>query len=198
MQLRLPRPIWIAVPTLALVVVVVGLEVGLPVYRRQQARQTIDRFNGFFHTVPVGPEWFREVIGEERAESFDSVRWLCLDGKKVTDGDLAVICTQTSLEELDIGHTPITDVGLEHVGRLSRLRRLALLETPITDAGLMHLRKLGKLKILDLSFTNISDAGLAHLASVRSLEKLLLFETKATDAGVAELQRTLPGLKIER
>jgi hypothetical protein len=197
-HIRVPRPIWIALPTVALIVAVAGLQVGLPVYRRHQARRTIQRLRGLFDTVRVGPEWLRELIGEERAESCDPVRWLCVDGATVTHDDLAVICTQTSLEELILGHTRITDVDLEQIGRLHRLRKLMLHETPITSAGLAHLRNLGELRNLDLSFTAISDEGLRHLAALKKLERLGLAETSVTDAGIADLQRALPGLKIER
>ena len=196
--IRVPRPLWIAVPTVALIVAVAGLQIGLPVYRRQQARQTINRLRGRVDTVRFGPDWFRELVGKERARSLDAVRWLCLDGARVTDADLTVICTQMSLEELIMGHTPITDVDLEQIGRLHGLRKLVLQETPITNAGLAHLGNLEELKVLDLSFTSIGDEGLRHLAALKKLERLGLAETSVTDAGAADLQRALPGLKIER
>jgi hypothetical protein len=54
------------------------------------------------------------------------------------------------------------------------------------------------LDFLDLSNTRITDQGLQYLNGMTRLRILRIVETEVTDAGVAELQRALPGLKIEK
>jgi hypothetical protein len=48
-----------------------------------------------------------------------------------------------------------------------------------------------------LTNTQVSDAGLVHLQRLSGLKEISLKDTLVTDKGVAELQRALPGLKIE-
>ena len=47
----------------------------------------------------------------------------------------------TSLEELDLSDTQITDAGLEDLKGLTRLEELYLHGTQVTDAGIKELRK---------------------------------------------------------
>ncbi|MBC8871780.1 MAG: hypothetical protein H8E44_20320 [Planctomycetes bacterium] len=74
------------------------------------------------------------------------------------------------LVSLDLMHTPITDIGLAHVGRAKTLASLAIIKAPVSDAGLVHLQEL------------------------KALEVLTLRDTKVTDDGVARLRRSLPNL----
>jgi hypothetical protein len=66
----------------------------------------------------------------------------------------------------------------------------------ITDTGLANLKGLS-LRILTLRKTQVSDAELNHLTTITGLEALGLNGAKVTAAGVAELQKALPGCKID-
>jgi hypothetical protein len=69
---------------------------------------------------------------------------------------------------------------------------------PITDQGLVYIGHLSHLDNLDLTGAAVTDAGLAHLKGLRWLTFLKLGQTQVTDAGVRELQKALPGCRIER
>ena len=124
---------------------------------------------------------------------------LNLINRQMTDADLAQQLEGiTTLRELILENTPVTDTGLVHLRGLTSLERLLLGKTHITDAGLVHLKDLCTLKHLCLHDTGISDAGLAQLQGLTSLETLCLANTNITDAGLAHLQglRFLKNLHI--
>jgi Leucine-rich repeat (LRR) protein len=52
---------------------------------------------------------------------------------------------QTSLSELSLSETRVTDAGLAHLRGLKGLTELWLDHTPVTDAGLAHLKGLTNL-----------------------------------------------------
>jgi Leucine Rich Repeat (LRR) protein len=55
------------------------------------------------------------------------------------------------LEALDIAHTEVTDVGLDHLITLTNLKELSLGRGRLTNTGLVMLRMLPQLTHLDLS-----------------------------------------------
>jgi internalin A len=54
------------------------------------------------------------------------------------------------------------------------------------------------LEDLSLSNTQVTDVGLRHLARLTWLRRLNLAHTAVTNDAVAELQRALPGCRIEQ
>ncbi len=141
---------------------------------------------------PIADEGVTHLRGLKR------LRFLSLEGTKVTDAGLAPLVQFPALTILDLARNPITDAGLAHVGKLTRLRGLGLAGTKITDGGLAHLAGLENLTALHLGHTAISDAGLAHLHRLGALEKVNLFDTRVTDAGVAALVAARPGIQVVR
>jgi hypothetical protein len=93
----------------------------------------------------------------------------------------------SSLRELDLGFTDVTDEGLEKLKDLVELRRLVLTGTAISDAGCAHLAELTKLEELELSGTKISNDGLRSLRRLQALRRLGLDNTPISDRGLAEL-----------
>jgi hypothetical protein len=75
---------------------------------------------------------------------------------------------------------------------LTSLRELHLDNTDISDAGLQHLDSLRSLRELHLSGTNVTDAGLAHLRGFTGLKWLSLANTDVTDDGIAEIRQQRP------
>ena len=59
--------------TVVLVVVAVGVLVGVPVYRQQVAIREIDRLGGGGETRSGGPQWLRDIVGDEWMRGFDAV-----------------------------------------------------------------------------------------------------------------------------
>lgn len=81
--LPLPRPLWIALATVVLIVVGLGLRFGLPIYRQQVAIREIERWGGSIDRKNGGPDWLRQLIGDERIEVFDRVDKVYLKGPQV-------------------------------------------------------------------------------------------------------------------
>jgi hypothetical protein len=160
--------------------------------------------------------------GLDRLKGKTNLKDLYLDSTQVSDGGLLHLTRLTNLELLGLGETRVTDAGLDQLKGLTGLRWLRLSKTQVTDAGLArlkgltnlqqldledmrvtdaglaHLTGLTNLQVLNICGTQVTDAGLLHLKGLNKLEQLWLRDTPITDAAIAELQRALPGLKIER
>jgi Leucine-rich repeat (LRR) protein len=76
---------------------------------------------------------------------------------------LVHIGVRTSLRELELSGTDVTDADLPPLAGLSHLENLRLAHTQITDAGLDALARLTWLRHLDLNHTDISNQGAATL-----------------------------------
>ncbi len=108
-----------------------------------------------------------ELVGQ--LSRLDSLR---LTGTAVTDAGLVHLKGLTSLRDLQLGNTQITDAaGLAHLKGLTALRQLLLFNTPVTDAGLDHLKDLTSLVLLDLSGTKVTDDGVIELERVSRLPR---------------------------
>jgi len=114
--------------------------------------------------------------------------WLILDNAPVTDEGLEHIGKMHAVEVLHLRDTKVTDAGLAHLGKLKALRRLNLRGTQVTGRGLQHLKELANLEFLGLDATPTDDAGLAHLGKLSSLVYVSLEDTEISDAGLAQLK----------
>src|SRR5437879_11512722 len=74
---------------------------------------------------------------------------LKLEGTLVQCPGLKNLTGLSSLIDLDLASTPLTDEGLEYIGRMVNLRRLSLSYTDITDRGLAYLLQLPHLENLE-------------------------------------------------
>lgn len=216
------RPLWIGLAAFVLIVMAIGLQAGMPIYRQQSAQAMIKRVKGEFQVQKGGPDWLRRWIGDERMTVFDVVERAQLRGRPVTDPDVAKLRGLTSLHFVSLGRTQVTDTGLGyfreltgvqgagfdgtqitdagllHLGGLTNLQFLTLDDTQITDAGIAHLKDLTGLQSLSLANTAVTDSGLAHLKGLPHLRNLRIPSTRITDSGIADLQRALPELEIYR
>jgi hypothetical protein len=195
-SLRFPRPLWFGLAASVLVIVVIGVQIGVPIYRQQSAIREIERLGGTIQLRPRGPTWLRDRLGDSVPRAVDEVVGVYLRDCPATDETLQCVRHLTGLKALSISNTRVTDAGLADLNRLVRLERLWLANTAVTDAGLAHLKDLPALQELWLENTQVSDAGLAHLKGLTSLEGLWLDNTQVTGAGVAEVQRAIPGLTV--
>jgi len=94
----------------------------------------------------------------------------------------------TSITELNLQNTGVTDKVLQEFNSLIFLRKLDLLGTKITDTGLKHLSALTSLQELELWGTRITNEGLKHLSPLTSLKQLGLKNTQITDEGFKHLE----------
>jgi internalin A len=119
----------------------------------------------------------------------DTAAWITAQGgRAATDAAGHVIAA-------NLGSTWITDVDLQRIGDLAYLRELDLSHTMITDVGLEHLKNLRRVTTFSLYYAEyFSDSGIAHLADWKSLEHLDLHGTKVTSKVFEHIAR-LTGLK---
>ncbi len=187
-SIPLPSPLWIGLATGILVVVAIGLQLGIPVYRQQVVIQEIERLGGSVLTEPFGPEWLRSWMGGEWMMLVDTVNEVYLNGSAATDATLGYLSCLTGLMNLWLNETNVTDAGLVHLNGFRSLQHLALINTQVTDAGLEHLARTTDLRDLILNNTQITDVGLGQLKGLPKLQMLCLDDTRATDAGLAYLK----------
>lgn len=102
----------------------------------------------------------------------------------VVDDDLALLAGMPRLRELFLAKAPVTDAGLEHIGKLAQLEKLYLYDTKITDAGLPKLRSLVNLKQLHLPSTRTAAIAMGPAPP-----------PPITEQGLEALQQALPKLE---
>lgn len=106
----------------------------------------------------------------------------------ITDADLALVAALPKLETIDLSHTKITDVGLEHLKRLENVRHLRLHHAEyLTDSGIAQIKGWKKLESLDLRGTKVTSRVFEHIRALTTLTALDLSHTEVTDSGFEEL-----------
>ena len=148
-----------------------------------------------FEADQVSPLGIRKVVMHVNVYECDDG---CVNGPADTpaeDEDLLLLLPfRSSIEELDLQRTHITDAGLESVADLINLESLDLAGTGIHGSGLAHLSTLTKLKHLNLSRTNVEPEYLQALGALPSLHSVLIPNQAITDEVLAVLGR-LPKLQ---
>jgi hypothetical protein len=195
-SIRQPRPLWIGVAAMVLLVAGGGLRIALPIYRQQTAIREIERLGGHVECARGGPDWLRERLGDEPMKLFDTVTQVSLSDTAASDETLNHLRGLGGLRQLDLDGTRITDAGLAGLQRSTSLHHLLLDRTRVTDAGLAYLKALRELETLSLRDTKITDTGMAHLQRVTNLQVLYVAETFVTDGGIAELKQSVPRVRV--
>ena len=149
---------------------------------------------GHVKVVWLNASWVGTDTTLEQVGRLTSLQQLRLDESSVSDAALAHLSALSNLSRLNLEGTHISDAGLAHLTGLTKLSILDIDGTRVTDAGLIHLEGLTNLSTLRLDGTRVTDAGLVHLKRLTNLSELSLAGTKVTDAGMKELQRALPSL----
>jgi hypothetical protein len=148
MKLRLPHPQSLFLLTVVLVLLALGLQFGLPIYRQQMAIREIERLGGAVQARLKAPLWLRERLPDEFVRLFGTVRLVHLRTTAVTDADLSILRTFPQLEALSLSYSGVTDAGLTQLSGFEHLRILELDKTAVTDAGLEGLSRLPRLRSL--------------------------------------------------
>ncbi len=139
------------------------------------------------------------VVNRELNQALDA------KGKVASPADLRLVGDEVSadgielrpltrLEELDLTHTRITDVGLTTIEQMPHLKTLELnrhpewyLKQQLTDACMKSILRLPKLETLSLS-GKITDSGLEQLGRLPKLKSLMLMSTEVTGDGLGALK----------
>lgn len=117
---------------------------------------------------------------------------------QITDRGLGYLTELTSLRNLNLQATRVTDAGLlQHLPELSRLQRLSLGYLDITDAALLAVESLAWLESINLCHTAVSNDAIVNLVSAKafSLRRLNLSNTVIKDQALAEC---LPGAQLKQ
>lgn len=153
--------------------------------------------------------------------ALSQINSLNAEGTGISDGDMAEIGKLTSLRDLVLSHTKITDSGFDKLQSLKNLQSLHAADTAITNASLPTVGRLTSLAVLDLSGTKVTGnltplqnlgklnwlvmrnlsldaAALATLSDCKSLHRLSLNDTKCPSEAVETLRKARPDLSIDQ
>ncbi|MEN9572309.1 MAG: hypothetical protein RL514_164 [Verrucomicrobiota bacterium] len=133
---------------------------------------------------------------------------LTVAGTPFNDTGMAAIAELTQLKEFRTWHTFQTQVGNEHLLKLTGLRSLMLGQRlrqwngkpnplSIDDSTLTTLAKLKSLESLGLDEVRLTHAALLQLKALPNLKKLTLQHADIPEADIAKLRADLPGVTIE-
>jgi len=134
--------------------------------------------------------------GLSRLRDSQQLELLVLSNNKITGTGFKGFKTP-KLTTLFMYENPISDEGLEQIGKLTSLKMLGIAKTKtFTDAGLSHLSQLKKLTYLCLIDNAITDDGLKHLSNLPMLNDLEMVGTKVTKTGIAKFKKTHPNCRV--
>jgi Leucine-rich repeat (LRR) protein len=144
-----------------------------------------------------GGSFTRDAAGEIVAVDFT--------GAWITDADLRRLASLPHLRKLNLTRTKITDVGMEHLAKLTGVTDLNLYYAEyFTEDGIAHLKgwtalerlnlrgakvtskvfpmlgRLSSLKSLDIAYTQIDDDGFEELAALPKLAELAIGGNRLT------------------
>lgn len=139
------------------------------------------------------PEWFEERLWYipmvDRAESFYNGSY------RLSDDDLAVVCTMTELKSLNISYHRCSTEGMRRIAGVSGLRSLFIpIDAPASDEFLYDLGEHVRLTELTLTGSGVTDETLSKLSSFNSLLSLYLASTRVTGSRFQDLAK-LPKLE---
>lgn len=165
------------------------------------------------------PEKIAEAV--KLLPALTQINSLNAEGTGIGDGDMAEIAKLTSLRDLVLSHTKITDSEFEKLQSLKNLQALHVADTAITNASISTVGRLTSLAVLDLSGTKITGnftplqnlaklnwlvlrnlsldaAALTSLSDCKSLRRLSLNDTKCPPEAVETLRKERPDLSIDQ
>lgn len=166
------------------------------------ARGTV-RFEG------GGPQWLRDVAGDDAMRLFDRLTAIDLNDKgnphdptykrntTLSDGWLTNLVNLPDLAYLDLSNSNIAGPGLKHVGALKSLERLNLTLTLITDPWLEQLGGLTNLRVISLASAKSSGAGYKFLGNLKRLESANFHTAPVDDAGIAGISKVPSHERLE-
>lgn len=204
-SIRPPRPLWIGLVAVLLVVVAGALRFGLPIVRQQAAKKALERRGADIESEYHGPEWLGQrpsgIDGRGEEWERNPLRMLFYDVTFVSlsnyrngyedfqfgDRDVPLLRAFPKLKRADLSDSDITDAGLAYLGGLNHLESLDLSGTKIGAVGLAHLSRLPALRLLRLFDVKLTDADLVVLTRLKRLRALSLGSEGITDAGLKQI-----------
>ena len=125
-----------------------------------------------------------------------SVNYVAIDA--ITEKDLHLLePLRKQLIWLKLGNSTLSDQQMEIIASLSSLTRLSLERTAITDKGILALQKLVSLQYINLVGTKVTAKGMAQLKALNKLEQIYLYQTSITGNDWSELKKIFPKAVID-
>lgn len=153
-------------------------------------RIEVDSTKVFSKGVDVSED---ELISLLKLEQLKSLN---LNTSNTNDEHLKIIGQMTTIEDLDLSVTDVTDLGMPYLESLSNLKHLRLKETSITEGCLSSLVKLGKLETLNLKGIDIRDQSVIILGGLTNLEQVVFSSEWLTLGALEKLKESLPECEI--
>jgi len=156
-----------------------------------------------------GPQWLREVAGDDAMHLFDRLTAIDLNDKgnphdptykrntSLSDAWLTNLVNLPDLESLDLSNSNVSGPGLKHVGALKSLQRLNLTLTLVTDPWLEQIRNLTNLRVISLASAKCSGAGYKFLSNLKRLETANFHTAPVDDAGLAGISKVPSHERLE-
>ena len=140
-------------------------------------------------------EWIVAEGGSLTRDPAGEIISVDLTGSWITDADLRRLESLPHLRKLNLTRTKITDVGMEHLAKLTGVTDLDLRYAEyITEDGIAHLKGWTALERLNLRGTKVTSKVFPTLGRLTSLKSLDLADTQIDDEGFEELA-ALPKLE---
>ncbi len=118
-----------------------------------------------FGSRKVGNEELREIV--LAIDGYSKFQYLSLASTAIDDRACSVLVELTSLDDLDISDTMVTNSGVKIVSRMPMLYSLNVANTSIDDESVEILISMQSLRIVDLRDTRISQEGIDRLVRCR-------------------------------
>ena len=138
-SIRLPRPLWIGLAGVVLLVPSVAVHFVVPVYRQHTAIEEIRRLGGEVRVSFRGPVVINEQFSRPINEAFGRVVVVDLSIPTVTDNDLKWLEYLPDVQTLGLNGSKVTDSGLHGLRSLPRLEWVWAQRTRVTSAGIARL-----------------------------------------------------------
>jgi Leucine-rich repeat (LRR) protein len=164
-------------------------------------------------------QWVADQGGRVEWDAKGNIESVDLTSTWITDADLARIGALGHLRGLNLAHTKVSDVGMQHLSGLTgvtdlnlyyaeyitedgiapikgwtSLEQLNLRGTKVTSKVFDHLAHLTSLRSLDLAYSQIDDEGFEQLSALAHLEELAIGGNRLTGSALP-LLKLLPVLR---
>jgi hypothetical protein len=145
---------------------------------------------------PAKPPNFRllrELLGDDY---FSNVVAVTIPYHALANIDASALLAFRRLRSLNLSGTHVGDDDLRKIAKMSSIEDLRLADTDITNDGIQWLSLLPQLSVLSLRGTVTSDAGILVLTKKQSLQELDVADTNATKEGLDRLQAALKTCRV--
>ena len=165
-----------------------------------------------FHGINIESTDFADEQLEQLLARVKSVKYLSLDGTKVTKAGIGTLAKMKGIEFLDVSPKLVDDTTIDMVGRRpenppSKVIKWGIAfsmfmydfkDSDISNQGVLRLSPNEMISMVDLSGTKISDECLTQVAKFTGLQMIELEGTRVTAQGVNALCQQISAFKEKK